>query len=415
MTVRLPYGDCEIAVEVPDSRFGGIVELGEVPTLPDPHCAADDELTTAGLSRFIAGVRRLLLVVNDTYRMTPTPLALDCLSRFIGGAPEVRKIVATGLHARPTDEDVKSILGSRFAMDRDEISFSDAYDCSQFELIGKWKDGSEILVNRAALWADRIIVIGSVEPHYFAGFTGGPKSFVPGLCFCSTIEANHKLAADMSAQPCRLLGNPVAESIREAVGFLDLRKVFSIQFVTDSVGAVAGVFAGDLSESHDRAVECSRRVYMRPVKKRFRVVVAAHSRPLDRNLYQLQKAFENTVSILEDGGELVVLSACIEGIGNDEFYRMAEIYPSPESILSAQDAARNLGFHKLYRTALHLKRIRISVKCELTDETVRRIYLEPAGDLQKKVNELLSKYGDNSEVVFVKDAGYLVPYVDRAA
>jgi nickel-dependent lactate racemase len=368
------------------------------------------------LEQFIGTSSRVLVVANDSYRSTPSSLAFSALNRYLEDIPELKVIIATGLHPRPTRDEMTIILGNDFRWaSGSNLCHSDAYDRSQFDSIGAWSHGREILIHKLVGWAERIIVIGSVEPHYFAGFTGGPKSFVPGLSYHTTIEANHILAIDPSCQPAKIEGNPVAESIREAVCMLDCSKIYSIQFVTDPQRNVAGVFAGDLWESYHDAVRCATEVYVRPVQYKCHVVIAISGPPLDRNLYQLQKSFENSRSVVADGGSVIVVSPCKGGIGNDEFFALADEYPDPERILTISPQGYNLGFHKLYRTALHRQTINILVKSELDDAAVRKVYLEPEGDLQRRIDQEIAKFGDDARVIIVKDAGHVVPYVERAA
>ncbi len=415
MTARIPYGETSIDVKVPDLNFGGIVELSDQTYINDVCLYIRQALAKDAFERFLGAASRVLVVANDSYRSTPSSLAFDALQPYINDIPDLRVVIATGLHRKPTDEEIKHIVGEDFAKSHSKIVHSDAYDRSQFDTFGEWKNGSDILIHKLVSWAEKIIVIGSVEPHYFAGFTGGPKSFLPGLSHHSTIEANHALAVDTECQPAKLEGNPVAESIREAVSKIDCGKVYSIQFVNDSRRNVIGVFTGDLWNSFDMAVQCARGAYVLPVREKYNIVVAVNSYPLDRNLYQLQKSFENSRSIVEDGGSIIVVSACREGVGNDEFLAIADKYPEPEDILSAKQTSYSLGYHKLYRTALHTRKISILVKSELDDSVVRRVYLDPVHDIQQKIDQAIDKYGEKTGIVIIMDAGHIVPYVDRAA
>ena len=413
MNVTVPYGSDGIDLMIPDEHFGGMLQLKRS-KITDVSSILDRRLTEADMTGFIDGCSRLLLVVNDAYRSTPSYIALNHIRAEIESVPEIRLIVATGLHRKPTDDEMAAILGD-FDLPQSAQFYSDAYDDSQFFVIGKYGTGEEIRLHKLLDWADRIIVIGSVEPHYFAGYTGGPKSFMPGLAHNSTIRANHGLAVSMECRPCRLEGNPVAESIREAVEKLDTTAILSIQFVADPHGDVIDVFAGDLWRTFDDAVEVAHSVYMQPVSETYPVVVAISSPPLDRNLYQLQKSFENTRTITEDGGAIIAVSQCREGIGNNEFVRLAEKYRGEEDILASTPNGTDNGIHKLYRTALHKKSVGIYLMSDLDDDVVRKVYLEPVEDLQKAIDAEIEKRNKKCKVLFVKDAGHLVPYVDRAA
>lgn len=415
MIVSFLYGDSEMSVDVADSSFGEVVELEDVTLSDISGESLRGRLLSGGIEQFLDNCGRLLLVVNDSFRTTPSSIALAAVREFVESARDVRLIVATGLHRKPTDAEVNAITGSGFDLPFSRLKYSDAYDDSAFDIIGHWKDGDAVRMNKLLGWADRVIVIGSVEPHYFAGYTGGPKSFLPGLSHHETVENNHKLAVDSRCQPCRLDGNPVAESIREAVSLLDTSKIFSIQFVTDPSGAVVDAFAGDLWKTFDEAVSCAGDIYLRPVKSKYGVVVAVNGPPLDRNLYQLQKAWENVRSVVADNGAIIVVSSCHEGVGNEEFFRLTEQYPDPDSILEVKPDRYRLGFHKLYRTAQLKQTVRLMVRSELDDATVKKVYLDPVHDIEKAVSSEVERIGNQCKVLFVKDAGNVVPYVDSAA
>jgi len=415
MLIRMTYGDGELKVNIPDDRYGGVIE-------PAPHSIGDSSwgnmfeiLRHYRLAEFLTGSQRVLIVVNDSFRSTPSHLALRAILPFLGQVPEVKVIIATGLHRTPSEAEIFEIVGEKFPVDKFEVLWSNARDDDQFVEFGLWQDGSPIRLHRSLQWADKVIVVGSVEPHYFAGFTGGPKSFMPGLAHHTTIEANHRLAVSEACTPGSLVDNPVARSIRDAASFLRRSAVFSIQFVLDSSKRLIDSFVGDLWDSYERAVAAAVRVYMVPIKRRYRLAVAVHSKPLDRNLYQLQKSYENASLAVEDGGTLIVLSACNEGIGNDAFFELAKQYPTPESILKVKPAGYSLGYHKLYRTAQQQKRINIYLKSELQDDIVERVYLKPVHDVENVINSELERFGEDTKVVVINDAGHVVPYLQQAA
>lgn len=415
MVIRMAYGNDELKVEIPDDRYGGVIE-------PAPYAIGDSSweqmfelLNHSRLAEFLTGAERVLIVVNDSFRATPTHLALQALLPFLERVPEARVVIATGLHRAPADSEITEIVGRDFPRDRFEVLYSDAKDDEQFFQFGRWQDGTPIRLHKSLQWADKTIVIGSVEPHYFAGFTGGPKSFMPGLAHHTTIEANHRMAVSKSCVPGSLTNNPVAKSIRDAASFLRRSAIFSIQFVLDSSKKLVDSFVGDLWDSYERAVAAAVRVYMVPIERRYRLAVAVHSKPLDRNLYQLQKSYENASLAVEDGGTLVVVSACNEGIGNDAFFELATRYPTPESILKVSPTSYTLGYHKLYRTAQLQRRINIYLKSELQDDIVEKVYLRPARDVETIIKSELDKFGEDTKVMVINDAGHVVPYLQRAA
>jgi nickel-dependent lactate racemase len=415
MLFEFRYGDRKIDLNIPDENLIGVVEPQDVQTLEEASSYVNMQLDLADLDGFLEESSRLLIVVNDGYRATPSHIVLSALRDRLSNIDDVRLIVATGLHRKPTEKELSVILGPDFTIPDSSIYCSDAYDDSLFEVVGTRADGSEVRLHKLLNWADRILTVGSVEPHYFAGFTGGPKSFLPGLAHYQTIASNHNKAVSVDCRPCKIDGNPVSDSMKEAATLLDRSKIFAVQFVIDARAKVVDVFVGDLWDAYAKAVNRSRSTYMVAIQSRATVVISVNAPPLDRNLYQLQKSFENVKSVVADGGTIVVVSGCEEGVGNEEFYKLAGNYASADDLLADQPSREKVGFHKLYRTALHRKTIDILVKTELDDATVRRVFLEPIDDIQKFIDEEVRIEKENCRVLVVMDAGHVVPYVDEAA
>ena len=177
-------------------------------------------------------------------------------------------------------------------------------------LLGSSKNGTEMAVNEIAVNADRLVIITSVEPHYFAGYTGGRKSFLPGVASYQTIEQNHKLAMRSEAQAIALDGNPVHEDMMDALKVVKERRIFSIQVVLDRHQHVYKVAAGDLHASFEQAVRWANEVFSVKIKQKADVVVSIAQYPMDVDLYQSQKALDNGKWALKEGGTIILVSKC---------------------------------------------------------------------------------------------------------
>jgi len=403
MIIPLRYADGYYDLNLPESA------LGEVLT-PLAYPPLDLDKTLEGLcfpQDLHESNRRLLIVINDAFRCTPTDQILDRIIPRFKALERIRIIVATGLHPKPTHEEYRRLIGRHYPAFEQRVSYSDCRDRGSFELLGRWSDGAEVYIHRWFGWADKVLVIGSVEPHYFAGFTGGIKSLIPGLSFQTTISHNHQMAISPLSQPCQTRGNPVWEQLWETLKFIPPNKVYSLQMVCNHNRAISGLFFGSLEESHQQATELSRQIYLREIDHPYDLVVAEHTPPLDRNLYQLQKCFENSKEAVRDGGTLIILSACREGIGTPAFYDLADKYPSPDSILAREHPGYDPGVHKLYRTALLTKRINLCLMSDLPDEVVRKVYLKPVGHANEVIGGLLATDPDK-KILVVKDAGHVV-------
>jgi nickel-dependent lactate racemase len=357
-----------------------------------------ESVDLAPLADGLASCRRLLVLVNDGYRPTPTRRMLESIASALREAGECRILVATGMHPPPQADELSARVG--WAAEEFPCLVHDA--CRPGEVVGTLSDGSPLELNSLIGWADRILLVGSVEPHFFAGFTGGAKQLLPGVATRRTIEANHRHAVDLNCRPCRIEGNPVAMPIREAGAMLDDRTL-SYQAVAGPAGweFFAGAEAATFERATRRCVEVSQLDFPAPVD----VLVAVVKEPLDRNLYQLQKGFENHQWVVREGGTVLLVSACREGIGNDFFGRLADRYPDWRHLPPWEEQEYSLGLHKLYRTARTRSRIDLHLYSALPADLVRRFYFEPVADLDRWLNEHIVP---TSRVGFIPDAAATV-------
>jgi nickel-dependent lactate racemase len=225
---------------------------------------------------------------------------------------------------------------------------------------------------------------------------------LPGVATKRAIEANHRHATDDGCRPCRIAGNPVAAPIRETARRL-ADKLASFQAVAGPAGWE--YFAGPEAEAFERAtarcIETARVDFPAPLDLLIAVVYA----PLDRNLYQLQKGFENHQWAVRDGGALVLVSACREGVGNDFFAGLAERYPDWRRLPPWAEQPYSLGLHKLYRTARTRSRIDLYLHSTLPGELVQKFYFEPVAELE---GWLAEHVGPESRVGLASDAASTV-------
>lgn len=348
-----------------------------------------------------------LVVVNDGYRNTPTPLILQWLDRL---DPEFLDrasfLIATGTHDAPTEEHYHRIFGPFHDRVQRRTSYHDCQDRNSMVRFTDDPLGGAVLVNRAVLGDRPVLIIGSVEPHYFAGYTGGRKSIFPGLVDLATTERNHNLASSMSAAPLKLAGNPVAEHLQRLTDQIDSERFFSIQAVLDAEHRLGGVFCGRLADSFDRAVFLADQIYAHHVSRTYDLVLAELRPPLDKNLYQLQKAVENCQAAVADGGVLAVVSACEEGIGSPHFYGLAERW-DPMRNRPQNGLPATFGSHKLSRVVAISQRIQIKIYSTLAKEDIVRVFYEPLDNPQEFLYSRRNVC-EKCNVAVVFDAGHTV-------
>lgn len=405
---KVAYGEGIIAFELMPGD-----ELTEAAPVDDyPEWDAENfrrRLEATDFERFVS-FGKVLVVVNDAFRPTPTGTVLSQLQKLY---PDFRAdfIVACGNHPKPDDDDLAMIFGEYERPPDAQLMYHDSRNYDDMVLFGE-ADEKPVYLNRNLFDYPAVITIGSVEPHYFAGYTGGRKSLIPGLSDIETNRRNHARAVSPEAQPMRLKGNPVAEDLDRLVRLGKLPELYSIQIVNGPTGKIIDCFGGSLQNAFDQAVAVAENVYCFNAAKTFDLVIAEMRPPLDRNLYQMQKAVENCAGVVSDGGTIVAVSYCPDGVGNDEFLSLAGKLGSRENALKkADEIDPPLGIHKLSRIAGMGQRIQVRAMAEIAPEILRAVFFEPATSLEDEL-ERLRKEKENLNILLVRDAGLLVAKLD---
>jgi len=346
-----------------------------------------------------------IYIINDAYRPTPSYLILEWMNKLGKLNDRAKFLVATGCHQPPVEKQFKKIFGNLYASLKDRIIVHDARDKDKMIKIGQDLFRKPVLINRHFYNANHVVIIGSVEPHYFAGFTGGRKSIFPGLCDYDTTARNHNLATSFEAMPMKLEGNPVEEHLQSLMHLLPNKDIFAVQIVLSGDNDIAGIYCGELKTSFENACELAAGIFGVHVDDKHDLLIAEVRPPLDGNLYQLQKSLENCQKAVCGGGTILLFSPCNEGIGENSFYELAENW-TPESETILNDSAL-FGQHKLSRVYHIGQRINIRLYSELNPDVGERVFFNTELNPQKTIDNLINK-GKNIKVGMVHDAGHTV-------
>jgi len=414
MRIELTYGGAPLEVGISETHVAGVLEPRAVEP-GDEAGTVDAALRTPvdgqGLDAFLDGASSALVVVNDHARSTPTARILEALMPRLSSV-RVDFLVASGAHRAPAEDELRVIFGGFHDVARGAIAVHDARNPAETVRIGRTSFGTELLVNRRAAAAERIVLLSSVEPHFFAGFTGGRKSIVPGIAAFSTIEANHAHALSDRSRPAALEGNPVHEDMAEAAGlFLEGREAFSVQTVLDTEGRIAAAFAGGLEGSFEAALEVAREIYCVRIEEPADVVVAVAPAPLDIDFYQSQKALEHGRLAVREGGALILVSECAEGAGESAWVGHYEGAAGPEDVLATLGGPYRLGDHKAARLADLVTKADVSALTSLEPAFLERLFVRPTTSLQETLDELTAERGGACRVLFLPAASVTVPEV----
>lgn len=421
MRLEIPYLERLLPLDISDGVLMAVVEPNELETGGNPAELLRHALSLGtGLTEFLSGARSVLVIINDATRPTPTPAMLDILVPAFAasgiGIGGITILVATGAHRGPTEAEYRQLLGPHFSSLHCRCVAHDARKDEDMVDLGSTRNGTPLVLNRRLFESDRIVVTGSVEPHYFAGFTGGRKAFLPGVAAFRTIEANHRLALSPAARSLALAGNPVHEDMMDALPLLKA-PVFALMTVLDKDQKVAAATSGNLMDSFYAAVEIARKIFCVSIPERVDVVVSVAKFPMDIDLYQSQKAIDNGAMALKDGGTLVLVSSCRDGIGDEAYANLLASATTPEGAIAKIADGYRLGYHKAAKMAAVSARATVVALTELKAERLRSMFIEPAGSLQEAVDAALARARSRGvkepKVLVLTDGCVTVPEVQR--
>jgi len=367
---------------------------------------------------FLARYESLLVIVNDHARGTPTPAILREIVPQLRGK-RFGIIVASGTHALPSETDLREvILGEFYDELRQRVIFHESKN-SEMIYLGTTSRGTRVEINRVVEDYDALIAINSVEPHYFAGFTGGRKSILPGIAAFDTIESNHSMALLDEARLLSLRGNPLHEDLEEAAHFLvDRKPVFAINTVQDGEGRIAQVVAGDIFKQLYVAADTAREIYAPMIEHPADIVIAVVHPPFDHDLYQGAKGFENTRFAVRDGGILILVAACYGGIGAEDYAQMMTCADSPEELYQKFQEIKQhyqLGWHKVGSIPPFLAKNQLWMVTKMDSDTVARMHMRRFGTLQEAIDAAREVVGEEADILLVHDAANVCPVVKQGA
>lgn len=411
MEIAVSYVRDEVKVKVPDHRVLGVVEPNDLKAKkPAEELVSDALAHPAGgkdFETFIEGAKDLLVIVNDQTRPTPTRTVIEAIAPLLEKT-ETTFIIATGVHRGPTEEEYRHIFGDiLFEKYRDRIF---AHDARKDEMVylGSSRAGTEMYVNKIGVEADRILVIGSVEPHYFAGYTGGRKGFLPGIASYRTIEQNHKHALHPDAKSLNLEGNPVHEDMIDALNVVK-KEVFAVMTVLDKAHSIYAITAGDINDSFYGAINFADEIFVAEIPEKADVVVTVAKFPMDIDLYQAQKAIDNAKLALADDGIMILVASCRDGVGEEAFVKLLSSADTPGGVLEEIKRGYKLGYHKAGKMAEIFQWAEVHAVTDLPDDLLKSIFIVPEQNIQDAVEHALERKGPEAKVLFLLDGSVTVP------
>ena len=425
MKIALAYGKTGLEIILPDDASVTVVEPRYVDGLPDQAGAVRDALRqpigSPPLKALVKPSDKVGIAFSDITRPTPNHIMLPALLSELDHLPDEQIVLfnSTGTHRPNTQAELQGMLGDEI-VDRYRIVQNDAHDRDSHVLVGTTTSGNDVWLHREFVQCDVRIPTGFIEPHFFAGFSGGGKAIMPGLALLETVMRNHSARLLDSPLACWGItqGNPLWEEVREAAQMAE--PTFLLNVTLNSDKQITAVFAGDFEEAHAQGCAFVKEKAMIPVAEPFDIVITSNSGyPLDLNLYQSVKGMSAASQIVKEGGSIIIAADCWDGIPDHGEY--GQFLLEAESLESLLETIRAPGFQRqdMWQAQTHalicLKADVYFYSHNLSDEQIKRALLKPCGrspqDIGATVAELLREYGPGATVCVLPEGPQTIPYI----
>ncbi len=418
MKVNLAYGSGHLPIEVPDDNTT-IIEPAHIDGLLDEKAAVLDALqnpiSSQPLLERISPDTKICIAFTDITRATPNNRIIPCLLEHLGGPNDnITLLNQLGTHRPNTREELETMLTPEVVANYRVLNHEPENPKALVQ-VGTTADGTPALLNRHIVEADLRIITGFIEPHFFAGFSGGVKGIMPGCAGLETVMSNHgaKNIGDPQATFGVTEGNPLWEELRDIA--LKAEPSFLLNVTLNEQRDITNVFAGDIIEAHKTGCAFVKKSAMQPVDQPFDIVVTTNSGyPLDLNLYQGVKGMSAGARVLKEGGTLILAAECREGVPDgsplDDLLRSANSIEEILVMLSTPDFVRPEQWQAQIQ-ALVQRRAEVLVRCELDDTTLRACHLAPCADINAEVTKRLAKLGAEARVAVLPQGPLTIPYL----
>jgi nickel-dependent lactate racemase len=421
MSIELLYGRGRLAVTPPAGCVATVIHKHAMPVIADPlgavAAALGRPVGVPPLVELARGRRSACILICDITRPVPNGLFLPLLVRGLmeAGVPRegITVLVATGLHRPNQGRELAELVGDSWVLETVNVANHFATEDADHVLLGRTPTrGTVVRLDRRLVEAELKIATGLVEPHFMAGWSGGRKVIAPGVAHAETITTFHnaELMSHPRAANCVLDGNPLHEEQLAIVEMLG--GALALNTVIDDKRQLAFVNFGEIVSSHLQAVEFVRDYAQVPVGRRFRTVVtSAAGYPLDKTYYQTVKGMVGPLGILEPGGDLVVASACSEGMGSRHYVeaqrRLVEL--GTEGFWASIDGKPHAAIDE-WQTQMQLKPMRVGRVRLFTDglDGSAPTGVERIASIEAAVAESMARHADPN-VAFVPEGPYVVP------
>ena len=403
MLYNLPYGNTEISVVIHSECTVKVIKPVNVPAAEDEISlikkALENPVNSMRLSEIADHGKKAVIIVSDTTRPTPTAKLLPPLISELheGGIEDITVIFGLGIHRKQTEEEKKKILGELYGKIR-----CLEHDPENCVYLGTTERGTPVEIFRPVLEADIVVCTGTIEFHYYAGYSGGAKSILPAVSSKRSINANHALMLDPRSCAGRIDG-AVRQDLEEAAGMLGID--FILNVVLNERKEIVFAAAGDHIEAHRRGAEFLDRYSKIEVEHSDIIIVSPGGWPKDIDIFQAHKALEHAKNAMKEGGSIILVAECREGYGNRVYEEWLKY--GRDEVIERFRSGFVMGGHKAALIAALSKKVDLYLVSSLPDETVRKANFIPA-TLTGAIDAALLKHGMGSRIIFMPYGGSML-------
>ena len=421
MQIHLQYGDTGLTVELP-SRHATVLAPAFVEGLPDEaaafQAAVRRPLESPPLKDLVKSGERVAVVIPDITRPLPSDRLLPWLFAELAHVPKENftLISGTGSHRANTKAEWAAMIG-RGLLRKYRVVNHNAHDEAALAQVGRWDDGQPVLLNREYAQADKRIVLGFIEPHIMAGFSGGYKAVCPGVMDIASIMRYHNAATIGHPKSTwgRLEDNPTQLIIRKIGALLPID--FCLNVTLNRERRITRFFCGAVPAAHSTGCAFAKATAMAACPQEFPIVITTNGGyPLDQNLYQTVKGLHAAAQIVSQDGYILAAARCNDGFpAHGNFRTLLFQHSSPQAILDTILAPGFAMFDQWEAQLLALicLKARVGLYSEIPAGEVRRAHLEPVADIGARIGEELQRRGQTTPIAVLPEGPLTIPYIQR--
>ena len=413
MEISLKYGTTSASCHLPDRTLLGVLrpnrEITGVSGPAEVRRSLADPIGAKPLGQLVRSGMKVAVITSDITRPVPShvilPEVLDELRAAGIDREDITVVFALGSHRPQTEAEKRALVGDRIYSEYRCLDH-DPEDCVP---LGYTANGTPIEVFRPVVEADFRVCVGNIEYHYFAGYSGGYKAIVPGVCTPAAIQKNHSKMTEAGALAGNLDGNPVREDLESAYPLCPAD--FIVNVILNSKKEIIHCVSGHYIQAHREGCRYIDNLNKIPVAEKADIVlVSAGGYPKDINMYQAQKALDNAKHAVRDGGIIVWAAECGEGFGQPVFESWMVEYEKADPAEKIRQEFR-LGGHKAAMIALVLRRAKVFLVSAMDPEVIKKTGITPYPDIDLALKDALAMMGPGAKVLVMPNGGSTLPYV----